>query len=419
MLNGVAVAQWIEKYKVGLQSLQCAEATDRLRYMKTYQIPHRRYAQSLAQLNAGTNASSVESNRAVAERLACSPPTKTNRVQSPAGPLPEFCMWESCRTMLLVGGFSRESPVPPPLHSDAAPYSRRFTLIGSQNLAVKSRLNYFTLHSTLKTDFRFTYGKFLTSSHLISASADRDLCNSCTTSGVIVACRGVVQARITQLVFCSLSSPARVTPVFATAFAARTAECFTHCWRSVIDCTGALKQITSDSKNVTFNHLLASCGSSSVITVSEFLIILDKYRGTVTAILFVITSTASQLDVSFQDGTARQYINTRCSTRRVGVGTLHVGKGTRDVQYAGPVGLQSQDWREKAGIIGSGCPTPGQKCLFTLENGCGEVVTLGAVAAILVLFALGSAPVYNVTGECCRLSTERQLKAVHGKVSTF
>ncbi|KAJ8889014.1 hypothetical protein PR048_008508 [Dryococelus australis] len=42
---------------------------------------------------------------AVAERLARSPPTKANRVQSLAGP-PDFRKWESCQTMLLVGGFS-------------------------------------------------------------------------------------------------------------------------------------------------------------------------------------------------------------------------------------------------------------------------------------------------------------------------
>ncbi|KAJ8879181.1 hypothetical protein PR048_019787 [Dryococelus australis] len=42
----------------------------------------------------------------VAERLARSPFTKANRVQSPAG-LPDFRKWESCRTMPLVGVFSR------------------------------------------------------------------------------------------------------------------------------------------------------------------------------------------------------------------------------------------------------------------------------------------------------------------------
>ncbi|KAJ8888663.1 hypothetical protein PR048_008155 [Dryococelus australis] len=42
-----------------------------------------------------------------AERLACSPPTKANRVQSPDGSLPDFRTWDSCRTMTLVGEFSR------------------------------------------------------------------------------------------------------------------------------------------------------------------------------------------------------------------------------------------------------------------------------------------------------------------------
>ncbi|KAJ8871488.1 hypothetical protein PR048_027810 [Dryococelus australis] len=51
----------------------------------------------------------------MAERLACSPPTKAIRVQSPPGPLSSFRMWESCRTMPLVGGFSRGSPISPSL----------------------------------------------------------------------------------------------------------------------------------------------------------------------------------------------------------------------------------------------------------------------------------------------------------------
>ncbi|KAJ8867547.1 hypothetical protein PR048_031349 [Dryococelus australis] len=62
---------------------------------------------------------------------------------------PDFRMWESCRTMPLVGGFSRGSPVSP------APSFRRcsiltsITLIGSQDLDVKSRPNPFT-HSLNK-----------------------------------------------------------------------------------------------------------------------------------------------------------------------------------------------------------------------------------------------------------------------------
>ncbi|KAJ8889772.1 hypothetical protein PR048_009275 [Dryococelus australis] len=50
---------------------------------------------------------------AVAERLARSPPTKANRVQSPAESHSDFRKWESCRTMSLVCGFSRESLVSP------------------------------------------------------------------------------------------------------------------------------------------------------------------------------------------------------------------------------------------------------------------------------------------------------------------
>ncbi|KAJ8894025.1 hypothetical protein PR048_006635 [Dryococelus australis] len=87
----------------------------------------------------------ITSLRATAdERLARSPLTKANRVQTPAGS-PNFRKWESYRTMPLVGGFFfRASPVSP------APSFRRrsiltsITLIGSQALAGKSLLNLFT-----------------------------------------------------------------------------------------------------------------------------------------------------------------------------------------------------------------------------------------------------------------------------------
>ncbi|KAJ8893160.1 hypothetical protein PR048_005743 [Dryococelus australis] len=52
---------------------------------------------------------------AVAERLDCSPPTKANWVQSPAGSLPDFHKWELSRMMLLAGGFSRGSNLSPAL----------------------------------------------------------------------------------------------------------------------------------------------------------------------------------------------------------------------------------------------------------------------------------------------------------------
>ncbi|KAJ8877798.1 hypothetical protein PR048_022255 [Dryococelus australis] len=60
---------------------------------------------------------------------------------TPPPPPPDCHMWESCWTTPLMGGFSRVSSVFPPLHSDI-PCSR-FTLIGSQELEVKSRPNLF------------------------------------------------------------------------------------------------------------------------------------------------------------------------------------------------------------------------------------------------------------------------------------
>ncbi|KAJ8890049.1 hypothetical protein PR048_009555 [Dryococelus australis] len=63
-------------------------------------------------------------SQSIQQAAPCSSPTKAIRVQSPAVPLPDFRMWESYRTMPLIGGFSRGSlPFPPPLNSGAAPYS--------------------------------------------------------------------------------------------------------------------------------------------------------------------------------------------------------------------------------------------------------------------------------------------------------
>ncbi|KAJ8885989.1 hypothetical protein PR048_012195 [Dryococelus australis] len=82
------------------------------------------------------------------EWLDRTPPSLENQVRFPAGSPHDFPMWESCRTMALVGGFSRVSPPPPQLVviSDAAPYSICSALIGSQDLDVKKgRQNLFTL----------------------------------------------------------------------------------------------------------------------------------------------------------------------------------------------------------------------------------------------------------------------------------
>ncbi|KAJ8871253.1 hypothetical protein PR048_027559 [Dryococelus australis] len=81
------------------------------------------------------------SGATVTEWLACSPPTKANRVQSPAGSLPDFRRWESCRTMPLVGG---ELPFPPALSFRRRSLFTSITLIGSQDHDVDSRPNLFT-----------------------------------------------------------------------------------------------------------------------------------------------------------------------------------------------------------------------------------------------------------------------------------
>ncbi|KAJ8874344.1 hypothetical protein PR048_025190 [Dryococelus australis] len=74
---------------------------------------------------------------AVVERLARSPLTKANRLQSPAGS-PDFGMWESCRSITLVGGSSRGSRV------SSAPSFRRCSILTLVILTVKSRPNLFT-----------------------------------------------------------------------------------------------------------------------------------------------------------------------------------------------------------------------------------------------------------------------------------
>ncbi|KAJ8890623.1 hypothetical protein PR048_010132 [Dryococelus australis] len=56
-------------------------------------------------------------------------------------------MWESCRTMPLVGQFPRGSQFPPPFRSGAAAYSRRFTHIGSQDPNVLRHSQISPLHS--------------------------------------------------------------------------------------------------------------------------------------------------------------------------------------------------------------------------------------------------------------------------------
>ncbi|KAJ8871178.1 hypothetical protein PR048_027484 [Dryococelus australis] len=74
---------------------------------------------------------------AVAERLDCSPPTKANQVQYLAGSLLDFRVWESCRTMPLVGGFFfyRVSAVSLAPSFQRGSILTSITLMGSQDTA--------------------------------------------------------------------------------------------------------------------------------------------------------------------------------------------------------------------------------------------------------------------------------------------
>ncbi|KAJ8866972.1 hypothetical protein PR048_032834 [Dryococelus australis] len=70
-------------------------------------------------------------------------PHKASRVQSPAEP-PDFRKWESCRTMPLIEGSSRGPPASPASSLRRHSIFTSNTLIGSQDLAVKSRPDLFT-----------------------------------------------------------------------------------------------------------------------------------------------------------------------------------------------------------------------------------------------------------------------------------
>ncbi|KAJ8888147.1 hypothetical protein PR048_007634 [Dryococelus australis] len=99
------------------------------------------------------------------KRLACSPPTNANRVQSPAGLLPNFRMWESCRMMPLVDGFSRKSPVSLTLSFQRCSILTSFAPIGSQDVLVRSQITDSLLAAQC---FIFFVAGFETSSTTIS-----------------------------------------------------------------------------------------------------------------------------------------------------------------------------------------------------------------------------------------------------------
>ncbi|KAJ8881007.1 hypothetical protein PR048_017480 [Dryococelus australis] len=74
--------------------------------------------------------------------LLCEP--KSNPGSIPGRVTPDFCMWESCRKMPLVGGFSRGYSVSPILSFRRCSILTSIILIGSQDLDVQSRPNLFT-----------------------------------------------------------------------------------------------------------------------------------------------------------------------------------------------------------------------------------------------------------------------------------
>ncbi|KAJ8897378.1 hypothetical protein PR048_002724 [Dryococelus australis] len=81
----------------------------------------------------------------VAERLTCLPPSPRRDPGSIPGPVtPDFRIWESYRTMPLVGGLSRGSPVSPALSFQSCSILASLILIVSQDLDIKSRPNLFT-----------------------------------------------------------------------------------------------------------------------------------------------------------------------------------------------------------------------------------------------------------------------------------
>ncbi|KAJ8873772.1 hypothetical protein PR048_024606 [Dryococelus australis] len=80
----------------------------------------------------------------VAERLACPPPTKPNRVQCPVGSLRMFACGNRAGRCRWSAGFFRGSPVSPTHSFRRCSILISTTLIGSQDLDVKNHPNLFT-----------------------------------------------------------------------------------------------------------------------------------------------------------------------------------------------------------------------------------------------------------------------------------
>ncbi|KAJ8874051.1 hypothetical protein PR048_024891 [Dryococelus australis] len=105
-----------------------------------------------------------EGRRTVAIRLLASHQGDPGSI--PGRITPDFRMWDPCRTMPLVGGFSRRFPVFPALSFQRCSVLTLITIIGSQYFDAESRLNPFT-HSPQKAlkSAHFTMNSLYTEKH--------------------------------------------------------------------------------------------------------------------------------------------------------------------------------------------------------------------------------------------------------------
>ncbi|KAJ8871300.1 hypothetical protein PR048_027612 [Dryococelus australis] len=117
--------------------------------------------------------------RVAQDRLDCSPPTRANRVQTPAGRLRIFASGNRAGHCHWSAVFLGDLPFPPPFHSSTVSCSPHFTFIGSQDFAVKSHPNIFT-HSPLINLCRENFADF----RLCEETASRLYTKGCVESKV-------------------------------------------------------------------------------------------------------------------------------------------------------------------------------------------------------------------------------------------
>ncbi|KAJ8871799.1 hypothetical protein PR048_028139 [Dryococelus australis] len=117
---------------------------------------------------------SINPRFSVGDWLGYSPPTEANRIRFPVGSPREIFACGNCAGRCRwSAGYLGDLPRTPILHSGTAPYSPRFTLIGSQYLVVKRCPNFFTsLHGTQSTISYFFEPHFDQSSSVDSCSGD-------------------------------------------------------------------------------------------------------------------------------------------------------------------------------------------------------------------------------------------------------